>query len=444
MRVWMLVLLAAGCIHSLPKERQSGHRLRAAYLVGPEGLRIPWDWWDTKLSAPCQFRERSDHSFACIPKGFQFDPRLSVFLDAACTKWGANGGPSCANDPETTYDWVIASDDNGDMRVFSATQAPHAMPMFGIDHGQTECKPAGTFPKGGFQLGPELNSKKLARAKQVRAGQGRLQRLLLQTSDGAIELTEDVWDAELETQCIPGTAADGVLRCLPVTNHRAVYADSNCRERIAVLSPSEPSPRYAVDDEDHGHSRYFATMGRERVSEVYSQSDRGCKKSSSSSRVLSLREVLPTRFASLSRKIQGEGRIREVLLVDGWGRTVFRLNWNDARLAADVYPERNGQSWLLVPSGRLGFYSDAQCSQSVVRVQLGEAAPPLIAMQGRDAQRCQTLELHRLGPQVSPPQVWARDCIGCQAAPPAPGYQYAPVGETAQSSEVVRLTLSYE
>src|SRR5688572_32578731 len=73
----------------LPRD---GTRLRAAWVVSPEGHRDFAGWYDTRLKADCRASRAADGEVRCLPVA---TPIESAFADAACTAPLVKELPGC-------------------------------------------------------------------------------------------------------------------------------------------------------------------------------------------------------------------------------------------------------------------------------------------------------------------------------------------------------------
>lgn len=71
---------------------QSGTRLKANYLSGPDGSRQFVGWHDSLTGVDCEYGTASDGMMRCLPTGGQ----LAGYADAACTQAVASVPKGCA------------------------------------------------------------------------------------------------------------------------------------------------------------------------------------------------------------------------------------------------------------------------------------------------------------------------------------------------------------
>lgn len=87
---------------------RSGNRIKARFLVTPDGARSFVGWRDTERDEDCDFKLASDGKQRCLPSGAT---ATGVFTDAACTVPLAWGG-SCTSIPyviTTAGGWPCSS-----------------------------------------------------------------------------------------------------------------------------------------------------------------------------------------------------------------------------------------------------------------------------------------------------------------------------------------------
>jgi hypothetical protein len=214
------------------------------------------------------------------------------------------------------------------------------------------------------------------------ASAARLEALYILGEDGT-RVRSGTFDSELNIECAPVTATDGVLRCLPlyrasaVVNARseAVYAGPACEELAAVYKPqcegSEPGSHIVEVLGPGLCSPTLRVFERgESLMSIYVQGA-SCAVAAAGGPAYALGdEVDPSRFASM--RVAPSPRI---VSISNWNRGEQQQGWFDNELGTSCYPTAvpDGTMRCKPPTPRVGVaFTDPACRISVARFVVEE------------------------------------------------------------------------
>ncbi len=313
---------------------------------------------------------------------------------------------------------------------------------------------AGSKPDGGGDAGEALEPNPfLGRVM----GGTRLKPLYANTTEGGKFFMFAFWDLELKTRCEFATAADGLIRCLPMpdldvltafdeatcTNpllpvHEACgmnYGIKRANGRISVFKlgpPAVPAAVYSVHPDASGVERCMPDKTRP-TEPFYTMGA----------------EVPATSFVAVSYRrphILPNRRIHPLVHATTDGATE-RIGWYDSkqRYTCAIEVSGDGERRCLpggipMPSNR---YSDASCTQLLGAVNWGSdiaMAPNVQLIRAFDASSCPTrINIHR-SERVMPTMVYSRTSAGCQGVAPTPTNAYYTIKEATPATDWVKFT----
>jgi hypothetical protein len=267
-------------------------------LVGQDGARDVWGWWDATRGAACTFPwldldwhlkapwPSEDGSWRCLPlrgrdyvDSFQHQSRLR-FGDAQCSSFTA----------------IVPAVERCRPGRWDYWWGDYAYHSLGCE-SRVKVWRLGAVVPAAFQraasgCAPETRS--WARPSQVKAlelmdfrawptatlgpprGEGRLRTRAIETAAGASRGV--LWDATLDSECHLARRADGAMSCIPdglSGSGNAFFGDAACTRKLLYAQRPCPKPRYYVQAvlPPNGESRVFTL--EEHAGEVYSRSG-GC------------------------------------------------------------------------------------------------------------------------------------------------------------------------
>lgn len=360
-------------------ESQEGARLKVPIWQTADGFRQQQGRiYDSGRAEDCTFMRATDGRWRCMPAAYTDVDPLVVFADSGCAQ-------------------VLATTWNGDARYgrFAVTEAVCEDARFeyrelaGSFEGaevykmsEAGCQPMVRSLRTGYRhAGPALAPDLFVGAEEVGRPPGgtseRLTVVSLRADDGAM-FNQGLFDTTEGARCEPILAADGRIRCLPVTRYYAghwgpfggldcngphlaaqVYcprgdaplvaqASAECPRRTAIHAAKEVWPgERSTNWPSAGCVPGFRTVGP--LVEVGA-------------------EMAPARFVELERDRSGGQRLRHSLYTDGNGAKIPEsANWVYDSLLDEqcaFTPAAGGPSRCtppLLPT----LFGDATCSQVV-------------------------------------------------------------------------------
>ncbi len=227
----------------------------------------------------------------------------------------------------------------------------------------------------------------------------RLQGIRYVGTDGSVKTRENAWfDTELDVECEPTTAIDGVLRCLPMfldpsVTDRIVYNDPDCAVPV-VFGPSACTgavAKYSTVVEPAGESDDLGALPRSRVFEVgeplgvfdafYDAFGGGCQLTQLTEEYtfnVITGELSPERFVALEEMRVVGDRYRDLQRVWSDGATDYAGVHYDHTLAAEC--RRHPQEDVAVRcypgySGDWTVNATPECTGDIMEVVLGVREP---------------------------------------------------------------------
>jgi len=226
-----------------PRAAASGSRISVSteQFIGKDGSATTATerLRDEKLGTDCSIALVA----RCLPKDSTFAAYPRVFADPSCKRLLAERQSTMNPDPS----YAMAATDEGTWRFFHvAGEYPANEPIFRIDGDQ--CVEIERWSKSYFALGPEIAPTDFVSFKgesvESRAAPETALLVPLDSSrisiklwwrvgaDGSVTLPMigGYQDEKLRVACELGTAADGLVRCLPTIDHSVgwLFADAQC------------------------------------------------------------------------------------------------------------------------------------------------------------------------------------------------------------------------
>ena len=237
-------------------------QLAASLLVGDDGSRY-WDgtYVDKTLHTHCKAGTASDGALRCIPiASSHFDPasRGGWFVGTTCTGTRAITARACDLDKGYATGGIVpdpaCSTTYARAFTLGATPLPATTTLSRLMlDGSCVTDTVGTDLL--YPLDAEVLPAALAPVVTSMGGAGRLHVPMIGAGTSAAEVPTPAWpywldelyDATLGTACIPSTAADGRLRCMP-RGGPPYFTDAACSKPIAVWQAScgAPVPSYTT------------------------------------------------------------------------------------------------------------------------------------------------------------------------------------------------------
>jgi hypothetical protein len=269
---------ATSFVEAVQTRDPSPARIQALYWQSTDGARQRFAWYDNTLATPCAIGLASDGNYRCLPSTSNVGvirsiPSLEMaFSDGQCTVPSSITPLRTTDCPAlTTYLYPTARVTTCPLgtRVYpGGSRSPAGTRTFRATNGQ--CVLLAAYDAyASFQRGEEIDPLTLAQVTMTQSGPGRLKAFTYSDGAGLQQpatpgLTMDgvYFDSTLGETCTFETAADGQVRCLPVTT-TAVYTDTACTTPGAITPP----PAFCTGETAH----YVA------VPDSPSAPDNGCK-----------------------------------------------------------------------------------------------------------------------------------------------------------------------
>ena len=240
-------ITASGPAPDLVSEASSGTRLRATWVVGPDGERLFRHWRDSKLDLNCRFAVAADGKWRCLPLHANYP---NGYSDPACTTPGVKG--FAGKTERFVKNDVGASCPPGVEIRRVGKQVPEASRFERAGHGTIggrgvavqrtiTCQLQRSLSGAAdvmYEIGEVVAPETFAAATvEVERGAGAAVGIsVIHAEDGAREFWG--WhDGARETDCALGPAADGRLRCLPRSRTFATgaFAESGCQRTVGTI-----------------------------------------------------------------------------------------------------------------------------------------------------------------------------------------------------------------
>jgi hypothetical protein len=234
-------ITASGPAPELVPEAASGTRLKAAWVVGPEGERRFRHWRDSKLDLNCRFAVAADGKWRCLPLHANY---ANGYTDPACTTPGVKG--FAGNTERFVKNDVGGACPPGVEIRRVGKPVPESSRFGRVGHGTVGGRGVASKPTttcelqrmmGGaadvmYEIGEVVTPETFAAAtvEVERKSGGAMGISVMHAEDGAREFWG--WhDGARETDCALGPAADGRLRCLPRSRTFATgaFAEGGCQ-----------------------------------------------------------------------------------------------------------------------------------------------------------------------------------------------------------------------
>jgi hypothetical protein len=463
----------------------NGSRLRAMVNRGDDGsLATTGDWYDSQFDSPCIFAPAADGTFRCVPSGAAVVSSGAIlYSDAACQS-------------AILYDGVISPrrtvparyalvPDPGLVCIEGQITQNHVFPVinppldptatyfisssgscdpFPLDPGTTVYAPGAEIPPTSFVEGSV--------EKSPAAAGGRLERFRLTAGDGAQAL-RSIYDPAAKSLCRFDRAADGVMRCLPISEFASFYyEDPACTTNLAISEVS------TCDTEPPGSSAYTRTtaagdscylrtdtilgLSRNVVHPVGDKIGSGTvyEKSSSEADCMSVdmpavdwyevgAEIAPTTFvdANVEARACGPGaaagsRLQPKFIVASDGLIAGGSRWYDSMLDVDCAfgPAADGASRCVPAENDSLVFADADCTHDLAASDLclSEGAPKYVA---EIRTQEQVVHIRTVGSPVAAPSSTYTNIGGCRVSTAPAAVQYYEAGPEIDPGTFVARTL---
>ncbi|HYQ03313.1 MAG TPA: hypothetical protein VER96_31780 [Polyangiaceae bacterium] len=233
---WALLQALSGCggksSTEVPRAQRdtsaifgSGTRLKAHYLDGGDGARVPVDFFDSELSTNCQFVESASGQYHCLPA-----TRTRFYFDAACSEPAYVPSP-CAQIPPPPELLVSANSPECDA-LASGYSLGEERPMSMLYIRTSEGCQADQA-RSAWWLVREPLARFVQGTTSVVGAEGGLQASRVTADDGAFLNLRLVTDGEPCSQVLDR----GVPRCISGISARlssALFDNANCDSAVAV------------------------------------------------------------------------------------------------------------------------------------------------------------------------------------------------------------------
>jgi len=355
----LLVVAGSGCDsdQSIGVNIASGSRLHARYWVAPGGAEVFADWYDSEFAVTCSPQQPSDGPLRCVPTAStgavasaagSGTSITALYADAACTQRIKQWRTGC--EAPTVITSQVSGTCGNHPVVHEVTGEATLTELFGVDALSGECRFVSTPLEGSvfLHLGEEISPTAFVALEELApGGSGRLRRRLYGGDDGSL-LERDLYDADLDTVCLPMADADGQLRCLPHAIASYSYADPQCQTPMAQWI----QPDAQCNPPAHSFARIGELVGctlRQRVYALGAPSPEvtpytldfagTCAPSEPPPGTVGTLygwtagpELTPDTFVALeAQTVQGEGRLQAVLHEDSGGFVAREELWDSER-----------------------------------------------------------------------------------------------------------------
>jgi len=230
-------VFAAVDIESEPKDERIQLRLRAS----EDGLRLPLSLNDRLLGAVDVVRSGEDD--LGLPRGAVLaSPETLFYADAECTRGYVRVDPGCAA-PQAAYDdtgYYALGDRAASPPGFVLTLGT-CMPANPPSGELYEVRTASPIALVGVQITHAMDGQQRIQLQHARAGQVALQ-------------LRELYDTELQAECVPRRFPDDVVRCAPDQSAAqllpGIYTDAACQMPIVLAGVAEGHRRPALVMQD--------------------------------------------------------------------------------------------------------------------------------------------------------------------------------------------------
>jgi hypothetical protein len=415
-----------------PPSLASGSRLRAAWLVTPDGVKLADGWFDSQLATRCHYRRSGDGALRCLPDAAAV-PTMARFADAACSEPAIELPPPACVTGALVPEWIedASTDACGAAGAFHrVTQqlAPNAAGWV-RDPNSGVCAASSPF-QNGYVYGDPLPAAQFVAAHEEHpaVGSARLVPWFHVGEDGSRELS-GVFDSERGQRCAPELADDGVLRCLLQPHQVPVaYLDAQCTQPLVISETCDPEPPITVFDLTATTSGCMISpqlaIGDAVVpTTLYGRGAGGCAPiGPPNAALIYLRtgaSIATSGLATVSEVTIGSGRIVEHAL-RGDGPVVMRgHSYRDTQLGADVMPgalTATSQALTPVDAAVIDVFADASCSQPLAESLVGCGRTSFLERRdGLDPAGCQLVSWFELGAEQQQPQRFFGTPANCVA-----------------------------
>lgn len=384
---------------------RAGARLRPRWNTTPDGARELLGIRDTKLGIDCKFLPTPD-GLRCVPDPAA-DETLSdtdtSFRDDACSEPAAWGVGAAEPKYIVAHAYLKSDCAEAEMSVYRAVNPRRVTVLHSRYSGERRCTGKVTIGSGiaTAQRGSEITSL-LVRGRRFVVGRdardfGGLAISYIEAEDGAVVF--DSWvDPTLDAPCTFSTAADGVVRCLPVGASTTLFFDDSCTSAGATTRCARPS-FISASDAKCSERTHVHRVGASRPGSYWLKNDIDCIQQTINATATTTYalgpEIAPAQLTAAARsKDSSNHRLRTNGVTVGAYRTRSGADsapWHDAKLDVDCRfaPAADGVErclpWTAV-AGVEGF-SDPGCTSESRRAYSGipehdcaskpAAAPPL-------------------------------------------------------------------
>jgi hypothetical protein len=227
---------------------------RASLRLGPRVIRFedgstaPFEMFDNSQGRSC-VRMDTLSGTRCIPENAVYvGPTGPYYADQACSEPVAHVEAGACLRPSVA---LVTELIGGCHRVRAAYRPGRRLDPQIVFSG-AECLTGRIIPGHFYELGQPIDLSTFPELRQREAGSGRIRvRTFSAADDVSIPpLGQYLFDSQLGVECKVAVAADGVLRCLPLTGPAliegeagsAAFSDAGCRRPLARYNPAGACP----------------------------------------------------------------------------------------------------------------------------------------------------------------------------------------------------------
>jgi hypothetical protein len=411
----------------------SGSRLHVMYLQGPDGLRIPTGWMDTKRNETCRFTTAEDGVRRCMPSAGSYG--TTYFADAACTKPIARVRKPCdAGDeqPKYAFEPVTGTTCESKNKIYAlGAKLPADTPIYFAGNGPNGCfSTTGSPDEEAYERGALIAPTEFVAAADSAGPEKGGSRLALgyRTAEDGSKEVDRLYDTSSGKGCNFRTAADGEIRCLPNQDSAftTYFSDAACTAPLFVddnACAKEPATSIlaTLGTECPRRTHVFAKGPAAPVSPIYSVSSgvKGCQPAQGStnpgvSAYGAGPEVAASTFARVTTTKIGSGRLAREAYKPDDGPVIADDDLYDTK--NDVYgsfTRVDAKTARFLPRGlSVTTYADPACTQPIATSYDYDGCPPEHAPKYATeyvpgAAGCRSsVKVYRLGATITPDKMY--------------------------------------
>jgi len=451
MRHHLLALASVSCIAcgdnlAVPDYGVSGGtRLEPRFLDAGAGARVVRGWFDRELRVECFFDVATDGRIRCLPSQANLP---AVFGDAACTR-PLTISPACAPVPTFAFGPSRATPHCGRSlsQPVQEVGAVHAGSVFRKDFIDG-CVPQGVAPGDrAYELGVERDPTEFVGATLVAEGDARVVPYALVGDDGS-KLLDGIWDTQRNGECGPTGSSE---LCAPVEialHYDFMFSDAECTKNDAAIDLSDARPCHPPTAVLGNGSQLREIGAQIPVGSAYRRDSAGgtCTPEIPYDDETYWVEGAPIALeslASLSRVLDGNGRVRAERWIDGAGQSLaVAKSFFDTDLKEACSPRvfADGVRCAVSSAAQFGDgFLDAACKTPIMAWS-GEK-PRFGYMVHHAANDCDHVEFdaaYEVGDAVAADTYFVKGQTGCTSAPVSMGTTLYKLGAKIDPPEIAR------